>query len=90
MYSVACLYRLVEGGVPRGSDWHYKKFLRPRGGGRTLVFTLVSESVVGISKIAKMTKFLFLAQGYVWVEEKKSMCQTEKYIAPRRGGVAIL
>ena len=36
-----------------------------------------------------MTKFLFLAQGYVWVEEKKekkSMCQTGKYIAPRRGG----
>ena len=24
---------------------------------------------------------------HVWVEEKKSMCQTEKYIAPRRGGV---
>ena len=32
----------------------------PRGGGRTLLFTLVYESVVRISKFEKMTKFLFL------------------------------
>ena len=35
-----------------------------------------------------MAKFLFLAQGYVWVK-KKFMCQTEKYIAPRRGGRSL-
>ena len=61
------------------------------GGGRTLLFTLVSESVVRILKFAKMTKFLFLAQGYVWVEGKKVCAKLES--TSRRGGggeVAIL
>ena len=47
-----------------------KKFLPigwPRGGGRTLLFALFSESVVRIEKFVKMTKFLFLAQVYMWV-----------------------
>ena len=62
-----------RGGVPRGSEWHYKKFfsiVSPRGGGPTLLFTLDSESVVRIEKSVKMTKFLFLAQGHVWVKKK--------------------
>ena len=58
MYSYACLYRLAEGGGSRrGANGTIKIFAE--GGGRTLLFTLVSESVVRISKFPKMTKFLF-------------------------------
>ena len=70
MYSDACLYRLAEGGRSRGGANGTIKNLPtvwPRGGGRTLLFALVSESVVRISKFAKMTKFLFLALGCVCV-----------------------
>ena len=38
----------------------------PRG---ARLFTLVSESVVSIAKFIKMAKFLFLAQGHVWVKK---------------------
>ena len=80
-----------RGGVPRGSEWHYKKIFLivwPRGGGRTLLFTLVSESVVRIEKFVKTTKFLFLAQGHVWVKIK--VCDKLKSSSRRGGGVAIL
>ena len=55
------------------------------GGSRALLFALVSESVVRISKFAKMTKFLFLALGHVWVGKK--VCAKLKSTSRRGGGV---
>ena len=43
------------------------------GGGGTVLFALVYESAVRIAKFAKMTTFLFLAQGYM-LEKSPRLC----------------
>ena len=56
-------------GLPRGSEWHYKKFFPivcPSGGADPTFhssFRICCQNF----KIRKMTKFLFLAQGHMCV-----------------------